>query len=1471
MKKIYSYISMLALAAISAGCAEELVSPEELTPSTSEQIINGEVTVDLSVPASAQTKTVLGTKNGDTYPVYWSQDDVITLNGVAATEFTPSDDSKTATATFKVANLASPFNFLYGGVSGTSNQVSFPSTQHYVEGGFDPAAMPMYASVKNVNGNVTFSHVASLLKFSFTGTNEISSINLSAGDAALAGNFTIGATDGVLDGTLTSGAGNSNLVYTFGTDKQLSQTPFVFYVAVPAGTYANGITLEVIDNDSGHMTVKVMNTEESNTIAAGKVREFENVVYTPTKELNLIQISSEATLQQFATRVAAGENTLNARVIADFTVSSSWVPVEDYKGIFDGNGKTISGLDNPLFDVLGGVVKNLTLNSNITATDADDRNWGMFAKQLYPSVEVDDVAGLQNCTAQGSLTYTPAAALSADCQIGGLVGNNKGGAVSNCTNEATVTVGDNGETNKSQTSVGGVVGRTQKGGDLSAQGDISDCTNNGTVVCDAKLSENLYIGGVLGYQVEKAEYISGCVNNGLVKVGATFSTTKALQLGGVIGMGKGKIESCTNGSEGTVTSEAGSTVGTYICQGGVVGRLNNDSARVYSGLTNAGDINAAAAGAATGTYIGGMVGRCDEGALISDCTNTGGTLEYSGVNSTSPLHIGGIVGQSKTEVSSCTNATAINVGGEYTLNSSGKYLSIGGIVGRQAADKELSNNTNTAAVTFSGYATGYTALGGVVGYCDGPISGGGNSGTISFTGYNNTNNIPIGGIVARTPGSKSGDRITGVTNSGTIVINAPSQTKKDFYVGAVVGHSQSGNVSATNTGKVEVVKFKCTTLYIGGVAGYNLAGNLTATNSGSMQFAGLNCSSNLITGGVVGRGSGEINATNSGNIEVAEVTCGANLYAGGISGKTESGSLTTGTNNGGLTISEACTVNADLLAGGILGIAGGELKDCTNTGTVSNAGVLKKAGKYLDLGGVVGYNDANSPLTNCTNSGDVINTGNSAGYVCVGGVVGENGSVITKGVNTGNVSNSGCAGEDYPTTLGGITGLSYSGNLTSCSSSVGEILNTSACTTVRVGGLVGYINASEAVVYDKCTNSSPVNVDNECTSSIAEHIIVGGLVGRSLAPVTYNECQNDGAVCVDLYSENNKGGVRAGGIFGDSGERPDPTVDADIKAYDTNCIKCINNGDVEIFLNYSAASIKVENHIAGGIGGRMDKSSESGQVGGIISECSNSGWIHIQSNRGVIGGILGQMLDGDVVDCSNTGNIYYRYNKSTAHYACAGGIVANAWSGARTIDGCTNSAEVQTRSLTNSSTRSNYSGGIIGWAEENIVVSDCENTGSVICSTCTDNKNGAAMAGGIIGYKQSTSKDFNNVNRGSVTSLAVKTRAAASGGIVGAMQNGTIEACYNYGAIEAGEKSSAYNTTNATYSVGRAGSIAGFYHTSAQSPYLACEGIITKCYVGGTVQGKHTSGEIVTITAENFGGNIVGWGDDPTDCFFAGN
>ncbi|MBP5636946.1 MAG: hypothetical protein J6X25_05470, partial [Bacteroidales bacterium] len=500
MKKIFAYITVFALAALAAGCAKE---SDIQNQNPSEALAAGDettITVSLNVPESPDTKTTLGSKNGSSYPVYWSAGDVITLNGTAATTFTPASGNETATASFKVTNLAAPYNFLYGGVSGKSNQVSFPSTQNYVADGFDPAAMPMYASLAARTDNVTFSHVGALLRFSITGDKKIDSVTLTAADntKSLSGIFTIGETSGLLNGTLTPVSAGANLIYSFNGHQQLSDTPFIFYIAIPAGTYEGGISLNIVDNASGHMTVTVFDSASSKTIAPGTVREYDNIVYMPDKELNLIQIYDTATLQSFATRVANGETSLNARLTqnaASINASGiSWTPVENYVGTFDGNGKAITGLTQPLFGTLKGVVKNLTLNSTIAVTDASSLSWGIFAKEILPSSEIDDVPGLQNCTAAGSITWTPASALSGNSQLGGLVGNNRGGTIAGCTNNAAVTFADNGVTNGNQPSIGGVVGRTQKGGDLKTQGDISNCTNSGTVTCAAQFAENIYIG-----------------------------------------------------------------------------------------------------------------------------------------------------------------------------------------------------------------------------------------------------------------------------------------------------------------------------------------------------------------------------------------------------------------------------------------------------------------------------------------------------------------------------------------------------------------------------------------------------------------------------------------------------------------------------------------------------------------------------------------------------------------------------------------------------------------------------------------------------------------------------------------------------------------------------------------------------------------------------------------------------------------
>ena len=53
-------------------------------------------------------------------------------------------------------------------------------------------------------------------------------------------------------------------------------------------------------------------------------------------------------------------------------------------------------------------------------------------------------------------------------------------------------------------SIGGVVGRTQKNGDLE-HGSISNCTNNGTVICAAQFAENIYVGAYNDYGAGEAK------------------------------------------------------------------------------------------------------------------------------------------------------------------------------------------------------------------------------------------------------------------------------------------------------------------------------------------------------------------------------------------------------------------------------------------------------------------------------------------------------------------------------------------------------------------------------------------------------------------------------------------------------------------------------------------------------------------------------------------------------------------------------------------------------------------------------------------------------------------------------------------------------------------------------------------------------------------------------------------------------
>ena len=1100
MKKIYSYISLVALAAVSVGCAKELVSPDELT---------NEISVNLSVPASAHTKTLLGTKDGSTYPVYWSESDVITLNGTAATEFVPSADGTSAAAKFKVTGLVAPYDFLYCGVSGTSDQVSFPAVQNYVADGFDPAAMPMYASMTSVNDEVTFSHLASLLKLSFTGENKISSVTLTAADESksLSGKFTIGRNNNLLDGTLAPASAGAALTYSFGDGLQLSGNPSVFYIAILAGTYEGGITLEVNDNEGGHMTVKVLESEERADLAAGKVCEFDNVVYEPYKEANLIMISDDASLQAFAERVAAGETTLSARVAADFTAISPWTPVSGYKGVFEGDGKTITGLDQPLFATLEGVVKNLTLNSTITASDAEDANWGIFAKAIIPSSEVDDDAGLQNCVAQGTLTYTPTSAVADATQIGGFVGLNRGGLITNCVNEAVITMGDGAVAHEGAIHIAGVAGLSQAGGDLGTPGEIIDCTNAGSVICNAQAKNNINIGGMVGYQTGSKETVSGCFNKGVVKAGATCSTTKALHLGGIVGMGNGYIESSSNAGEGEVVSEQGSSAGTFICQGGVAGRINNGS-RTYSGLSNAGNLTVAAGGESY-TLVGGVVGRCDEGAAISECVTTGGKISYEGTESSCPLYIGGIVGYIKKPVTLCTNATEIELAEDCVVSND---LLVGGVAGR-IDDAEITSCTNNATLTNACSSTTYLQLGGIAGWNNkSTITDCENTGSVTNIA-DSDGRIYVGGITAEASGA-----VSGCENSGNIDNSGASEAEWNV-IGGVAGMNSGADLTdCVNKGEI-YNHCNATGIHIGGVTGFVNADAVyhTCTNDGEVAISnGFKVSSgdHITVGGVVGRSAAQVSydeCVNNGyvHVHISNNATTAAVYVGGIFGdnvKKDISCLNCENNGmvelyneksptslqnyalggiagrisqiGGTTSIDGCENHNELyikanrgIIGGIAGqFCDGQITNCTNTSKIVYSR-NKSYKMYIAAGGIVGnaYGKAEK-IEDCFNAGEVLSLSLTGEYVMgnyVGGVIGwlEDPCVVTDCINTGAVTCATGEKNAYVAAIaGGIIGYKESRGTDSGNknwgvvTAIGQWVSKSDNYPAMAGGVVGALH-----------------------------------------------------------------------------------------------------------------------------------------------------------------------------------------------------------------------------------------------------------------------------------------------------------------------------------------------------------------------------------------------------------------------------
>lgn len=253
------------------------------------------LSVEAGLPSSA-TRTALGNKTGDAWPLLWSAGDCLMLNGVQSTVLSASEAGGPS-ATFRFAGVggASVWNYTYCGVAGSDCTVVFPAAQSSGDGNIAPQTLPMYAATSSVSG-ITLSPLGAVLRFSFTSASAVTldRIQITAiGGEPVCGNYTIGKNGaGLLNGAISaSGNNRDNVVVSASTALSSSGKPFC--AVVPAGTYQSGF--KALVTASGGRTMEVwFNTKSDKTLSAGTLYDFGTAEFVATGSVEMSVMDTES-------------------------------------------------------------------------------------------------------------------------------------------------------------------------------------------------------------------------------------------------------------------------------------------------------------------------------------------------------------------------------------------------------------------------------------------------------------------------------------------------------------------------------------------------------------------------------------------------------------------------------------------------------------------------------------------------------------------------------------------------------------------------------------------------------------------------------------------------------------------------------------------------------------------------------------------------------------------------------------------------------------------------------------------------------------------------------------------------------------------------------------------------------------------------------------------------------------------------
>ena len=280
MKRFLTYI--IAASLLISGCVK---GRDEFTPT------DGTTTLTISLE---QTRTALGDKVGNNYPVYWSEGDKIIINGKLSHE-AQIDKTNRSSAKFGIdSSIERPYHITYPYTSATSAEepmVLFPAEQSYRVNSFAPESAPMCGYVTGDDEAIRLKHLAGLLRIPVKAVSSDISLKkvviTSLSGKKLSGLFSVDCANSSI--TPSSECGDS-VTLSFPEGVSLSTTSTTdLYISIPSGNIGN-CEVKFVDDSEECMTCK---WEPQTSIRQGIVREFKTIVYSAGERGELEQFASE--------------------------------------------------------------------------------------------------------------------------------------------------------------------------------------------------------------------------------------------------------------------------------------------------------------------------------------------------------------------------------------------------------------------------------------------------------------------------------------------------------------------------------------------------------------------------------------------------------------------------------------------------------------------------------------------------------------------------------------------------------------------------------------------------------------------------------------------------------------------------------------------------------------------------------------------------------------------------------------------------------------------------------------------------------------------------------------------------------------------------------------------------------------------------------------------------------------------------